>query len=323
MEADLNPQAFGQILSRIRQLLRANLKLFVAIAGAPILVTLAVEAVLAGMIVATLAWLQTTGKPFEMTAVGVTVIVAELIVGLAGWAVMLAGFAFFEPAVSYAALELDAGRTITFREAYAVAWRKPGRYIWLIFLKQLILIAPLVVLGLPLLLLWITFTVGAGKPDPSLAIFLVPLVGVLYLGTLVWVVLAFVRMALVYPVCVTEDRTAWDALRRGNDLSKGGRLRIFLVGLVIYAASIAVVLACELAGFLLAAIGMIPLVVPHVSAVVTYLGYIWMGLVGLCFLALLFLCTGLIPTAYSIAFAILYRNHIRMEGVAAATGVAG
>jgi hypothetical protein len=323
MEADLNPQAFGQILSRIRQLMRSNLKLFVAIAGVPVVVTLAVEGVLAGMIVATIAWLQASGRPAEMTAAGVTVIVAESIVGLAGWAVMLGGFALFEPAVSYAALAVDAGRTVTFREAYAVAWRKPGRYFWLIILRQLILVAPLVVLGVPLLLLWITFTLGAGKPDPSLAIFMVPLVMVLYMITLVWMVLAFVRMALVYPVCVAEDRTAWDALRRGNDLSKGGRLRIFLVGLVIYAFSVAAVLVCELAGFLLAAIGMIPLAVPHLSPLVTYAGYIWMGLVGLCFVAVLFLCMALIPAAYSVAFAVLYRNHIQMEGRATAAGVAG
>jgi hypothetical protein len=323
MEADLNPQAFGQILSRIRQLLRANLKLFVAIAGAPVLVTLVVEGALAGMILATAAWLQSAGKPVEMTAAGVSVIAVESMVGTAGVVVMLAAFAFFEPAVSFAALELDAGRTITFRQAYAVAWRKPGRYLWLIILRQLIMIAPLVILGVPLLLLWLTFTVGTGKPDPSLAMFLVPLGMLLYLVTLVWIVLAAIRTALVYPVCVAEDRTAWDALRRANSLSKGGRLRIFLVGLVMYAASVAAILACELAFFLLAAIGLIPQIWSHISPVATYLGYIWMGLVGLCFVALLLLCMALIPATYSIAFAVLYRDHIQMERRAAAAGIAG
>jgi hypothetical protein len=320
MEAALNSQAFGQILSRIWQLLRAHLKLFTAIGSAPVAVALAVEGAIAGMVVATMAWLQSAGKPIEMSAAGVSVIAVESIVGMAGVVAMLAAFAFFEPAVSHAALELDAGRTTTFRQAYAVAWRKPGRYVGLILLKQLILMAPMVVLGVPMLLIWVTFTVGAGKPDPSLALFMVPLAMVLYIGTLVWVVLASIRMALVYPVCVAEDRTAWDALRRANDLSKGGRLRIFLVGLVVYAATVALVLAVEVVFGLLIGIGLIPQAAFHTSPVVTI---IWMGLVGICFLVALFVCMALITAAYSIAFAILYRDHIRMERMEAAAGATG
>lgn len=310
MEADLHPQAFGQILTRIWQLLRAHLTLFIAIGAPPAGVMVAIYAVVLGLVFSTMQFVQ---QPIGAT--GVAIIVADCLVGILGFAVILITFALFEPAASYAALQLHAGLNVTFQEAYGAAWRKTGRYLWLLILRQLIVGAPMV---LPLLIFF-AFSFGAvvagGNNASGLAILGICFVILLYLAALVWAILATIRLVLAYPACVAEDIPAWQAICRSNRLSEGGRLRIFLVGLVLYAITYGVTLVCELAFGIVAGLGMIPILVFHLGPAWSITGAVLLGICFLCVLLLLVMC---VSSSYSIAFAILYREHVRLESAAAA-----
>lgn len=55
----------------------------------------------------------------------------------------------------------------------------------------------------------------------------------LMIPAFVYVVLMSLRYALALPACVLEDLSMRKALRRGIDLSKGGRGRIFVLGLLV------------------------------------------------------------------------------------------
>ncbi len=315
MEAALHPQAFGQVLTRIGRLMRSHLRLVLAIGALPAALLLLVYGLIFALIFFTV---QVVHPPIG--AKDAILIAGDCVAGVVGVAVMLLTMALYEPAASYAGLALDADREVTCRQAYGVAWRKPGRYLWLLLLRQFIAVGPVIVLA-PVFLLLSLGATGAGHIAPALAIAGMLLLGLLYVAAMVWAILVMIRLVLAYPACLAENLTAWQAVRRSNRLSQGGRLRIFLVGLVLYAITYAAVLVCELAFGIVAGLGMIPLVLLQ-------LGRAWMiagaVLLGICFLSVMLLLAMLISSSYSVAFAILYREHVRLESVpAGAPGPAG
>lgn len=300
--------------------MRAHFRLFIEIGALPAGVVAAIYGVVMG-----LAFLTTPYVHQPIGAPGIAVIAVDCLAGLLGLAALLLTFALFEPAASYTALQLDAGRTVTFREAYGAAWSKAGRYFWLLILRQLLVSGPMVAPVLVFCLISVGMVLDGGHAIsannlPILGILLLFLAIVLYLAAVVWAVLATIRLVLAYPACVAENLTAWEAVRRGNRLSQGGRLRIFLVGLVLYAASYGVILACELAFGIVFGIGAIPVYVFHLGPAWTITGIILLGICSSCVLLLLVMC---ISSAYSVAFAILYREHLRLEAASALPGAAG
>ena len=305
MEAALHPQAFGQVLTRIWQLMRPNLRLFIAIAALPAGVTVVIYALTLVLVFLAMRIVH----PF-LGAADIAMIVFACVTGAVGIAAILLTMALYEPAASYAALELDADRKVTFREAYAVAWRRRGRYLWLLLLRQLIAGAPALVLIPPLFLFSLGAKAAGGNAAPALAIAEFLLLGMLYVGAMVWAILVMIRLALAYPACITENLTAWEAVRRSNRLSQGGRLRIFLVGLVLYAVTYAAVLACELVFGIVAGLGAIPVLLFHLREAWAMTGLILLGICLVCALLLLGMC---ISSSYSVAFAILYRQHVCLE----------
>jgi hypothetical protein len=310
MEAALHPQAFGQVLSRIRQLMRPQLKLFIAIGALPAGVAVGIYGVILALVVLAIQFVHP-----PIGAAGVAIIALACVAGALGVAAILLAMALYEPAASYAGLELDAGRTVTFREAYAVAWRKAGRYLWLLLLRQLLIAGPALVLAPFFFLLTLGASLAGGKGAPLLAAIGIMLLALLYIGAMVWAVLVMIRLVLAYPASIVENLTAWEAVRRSNRLSQGGRLRIFLVGLVLYAITYAAMLVLELAFGIVAGLGMIPILIFH-------LGPAWMitgaVLLGICLLSALLLLGMCMSSSYSVAFAILYREHARPEPVPAA-----
>jgi hypothetical protein len=305
MEAALHPQAFGQVLTRIWQLMRPNLRLFIAIGALPAGVTVVIYALTLVLVFLAMRIVH----PF-LGAADIAMIVFACVTGAVGIAAILLTMALYEPAASYAALELDADRKVTFREAYAVAWRRRGRYLWLLLLRQLIAGAPALVLIPPLFLFSLGAKVRGGNGVPALAIIGVLLLVILYIGAMVWAILVMIRLVLAYPACITENLTAWEAVRRSNRLSQGGRLRIFLVGLVLYAVTYAAVLACELVFGIVIGLGIIPIAIFHLGLAWMITGAVLVGICLVCALLLLGMC---ISSSYSVAFAILYRQHVRLE----------
>jgi hypothetical protein len=316
MEADLHPQAFGQILNRIWVLLRAHWRVFLGIAVVPFTLLLPFYALLLGMI------LYTT----RLTRAGLTptagiVICLGILVGAVLLLAAMALFALYEAAGSYAALQADAGIAVGFREAYGEAWRKAGRYLWLAILRQLIVMAPFLVLGALIGVCASLFAIAQGHANPGMEFVVLPLIVLFYLVGIVWVVLVLIHLALSFPACVAEDLTAWEAVKRSYRLTRGGKLRIFLVALVIYAISYAAIFALELVFFILAAAGAGMFTLLHLGRMTAYTGA---GFLGICFLCFLLFAISGIYAAYSTAFAVLYRDHRRLEaGPAVAPGVAG
>jgi hypothetical protein len=309
MEAALHPQAFGQVLTRIWRLMRPNLRLFIGIGALPAGVTLVIYALILALIFPAVEFVR---QPIG--AAGVAMIAFACVAGAVGVVVIMLTMAIYEPAASHAALELEADRKVTFREAYAVAWRRRGRYFWLLLLRQLIVAGPATLLVPAFLLFSLGATVRGGSSAPALAVMGILVLALLYMGAMVWAVLVMIRLVLAYPACIAENLTAWEAVRRSNRLSQGGRLRIFLVGLVLYAVTYAAMLACELVFGIVAGMGAIPVLVFHLGEAWVMTGLILLGICLFCTMLLLAMC---ISSSYSVAFAILYREHVRLESTAA------
>jgi hypothetical protein len=72
---------------------------------------------------------------------------------------------------------------------------------------------------------------------------------------------------------------------------------------------------CELAFGIVAGLGIIPLMIFHLGQVWMITGAVLVGICLVCALLLVGLC---MSSSYSVAFAILYREHARLEPVPAA-----
>ncbi len=227
------PKTFGQILDRTYRLMRTHLKLFLGIASVPCLALILIVAAVMGFmfieIGPTIAQ-KTVPTPMFPLYLGAIMVPAELI--------LLALFALYMPAASYAATQADQGVAVTFGQAYGVAWRRFGRSLWMMIVTVLYIIVPVVVaavlIGIGALLLHRAAGVGA---SPNGTILLIPLLVLLYIGFAVYSIWIMVRFALAYPVCVSEELTGWSSLQRSVRLTKGAKARIFLVLLVVYAAT--------------------------------------------------------------------------------------
>lgn len=310
------PMTFGQILDRTYRLTRANLRLFFGIACVPsagfFLLIAVIMACIAPRIFAQIAQ-DSAPSPTFPTYLG------ALFIALA-YPVLFVLFALYLPAASYAATQADRGISVTIREAYSVAWRRFWRYLWLMILPALFVVVPLVViaalLGIGALLLHnnTSFT-----SDPATMFFLIPVVGLLYIGFMVYCVLIMLRFAVAYPASVTEDLTAWDSLQRSAQLTKGSKGRIFLVLLVIYAITYAVNLVMMLIFFVLVAVVAGISILAHVTQdSPAFFVLIGLGVLG--YALVILACTMFAYAVYTTALAVLYRDQrLRIDGPLPAT----
>src|SRR5579863_8481946 len=74
------------------------------------------------------------------------------------------------------------------------------------------------------------------QPNP-IFIVLFPFLSFLQMAAMVVGVIVALRFSLAFPASVFEDLTAWQAIKRSGVLTRGAKGRIFLVLLVIYAAT--------------------------------------------------------------------------------------
>ena len=302
----------GQILDRIYRLMRANLRLFFGVAAVPsATIFVFLTAMLCFMI--PLLGPQMDGQPTTPLAPPPYFPFIVLL----GYPITLVVYALYMPAASFATTKTDLGISVSFRQAYVVAWSRFGRYLWLMILCILCVVVPITVIAALIaagvLILHHAASVGAG---PAGAFFLVPLLVLLYLGIFVYCVLIMLRLAVAYPACVEEGLTAWAAVRRSAGLTRNAKGRIFLVMLVVYAVTYAVNLVCILVLFALAAIGTMAAVGAHVT-----LGspafFILAGLGILGYLLVIVAATMLSCAAMTTAMAVLYHDQrLRMDALA-------
>ncbi|HEY1803979.1 MAG TPA: hypothetical protein VGG45_05820 [Terracidiphilus sp.] len=306
---------FGQVLDRVLRLMRSHLRLFVSIGlvpGAGIIAFYGIVIAAFFPVLKTLALHQAPAAGFSPASLaGLAVAYA------AGVVLMVLLYALYEPAAVYAALELNSGRPVTFGAAWAMAWSRAGRFIWLAILRALIVMLPLVVFGgLILGSVGLSLAHGQGGMNPSLMMVVFPLFMLLYIAWMVYTVLIMLRLVLAMPACVAEDVSAWRAFRLSNQLTHGAKGRIFLLGLLIYAIAYAAFLVAEIVIFFLAAMVALVGMMLHLS--LAPWGYIGIGAGVLVFAFAYLLWIAATAGAFSTLFAVVYQDQrARLDGVAA------
>jgi len=301
------PMTFGQTLDRIYRLMRSQFKLFLAVASVPAVAMVAIMALF--FAIAFIPILSQLPKQPDPTLMIRLMIPSMLLI----LPLSLAVFALYLAASIHAAMQANLGLTITFREAYAVAWKRIGRYLWLTILIYIIAFLP--ALLLELLIFGATGLLSTNNAEPNPALFLlIPLIALLFIGAIVYGVIIAMRLSLAFPASLAEDLTAVAALRRSGQLTQGAKGRIFLILLVIYALGY----AAEMVGiFVLAAvIGIGALIMAACGVQMpSVAGIIGLVLAGLLLIAFLYLLTALLWSAFSTSFAVLYHDQrLRKEG---------
>jgi uncharacterized membrane protein len=314
---------FGQILDRTYKVCRANIKLFLSIASVPsvavLVMLVAIFACMAPMIFSQIAAAQASDGAPPSLSPGMlpSVFAGVLLVVL--YPLIFAVSALYMPAASYAATQADRGVKVTFGNAYRVARTHFWRYLWLLVLPALYVIVPLIVIAIIVGVGAVLLHLGNSNTDPATMFFLIPLVGLLYLGLIVYCILLMLRFALAYPASVEEGLTAWGALQRSASLTKGAKGRIFLVLLVVYAVMYAVNLVFIMAFMFVAAIvGGIALMA-HVSQGSPAF-FILIGLAALGYVLVLVACTTISYAAYTTTLAVVYHDQrLRKDSLPPAT----
>jgi uncharacterized membrane protein len=188
-----------------------------------------------------------------------------------------------------------------------------GRYFWLQILRALIVSIPIVIL---IAILAATGVLSVlGHRDSNAALVMVPAMLLGEIGGLVWAVLVFIRIALAFPAAIGEDLTAWRAIRRSFELTRGAKGRIFVVGLVLVFLNYAGVFVLEIVLMAIVAVGLLVGALLHLSIAWAIGGGC---VVGIVLLAGLMLWSSIGWSALCIGTAALYRDQrLRAEGAAA------
>jgi hypothetical protein len=306
------PMTFGQILERVSRLVRSRWKTLGGIGVAPITGVVMFEALFFGALYL-FGDLKLPATPTNLQRLQWIVIPFDLI--LIPAIVVLYGL--YYGAASYAALQADRDLPVTIAQAYRHAWSRLGRYVWLMILRSLLI-------GLPFIPIMLVIGVGAllmagmaknGSDSAGVLFVLIPLAVLLYLAAIVYAVFMSLRLSLAYCACVHEGLTARQAITRSGFLTQGAKGRIFLVALVIYAISYAVMMAFYIAGFIIAGAVMLAGSAGLSAHDTTPFGYAAIGLAILAAAAIIIFWSALLMAAYSASFAVLYRDQcLRRDG---------
>ncbi|HEY1985905.1 MAG TPA: hypothetical protein VGG85_10865 [Terracidiphilus sp.] len=232
MESSLRPLTLGEILDRTAQLYRSNFLVFAGIFSiyAGVALVLNLGQIGLGVLVHNGPATTQFSWPLVISG-GIEWILLVLLLG--------AAVAAINRAVGWVHL----GEAATIRSAYASTLPRFGRYLWLMTITALLAWLPLGVFYGAYFFYVFRYVRPKGilsHPNAtadqqavlmfglvSLVFALVALVGFVY-G-----VLMSLRYALALPSCVLEDLTARKAIRRGIELSKGARGRIFVLFLLV------------------------------------------------------------------------------------------
>jgi len=308
------PMTFGQILDRTYRLLQKHYRLFLGIAAVPAAFMLVLVSGLVAFVFVTIGP-QLTGQPAAPPVFPPWLFV--LIFTL--YPVVLLIGALYLPAAFFATTQADRGVTVSFRQAYSVAWSRFGRSLWLMILGILILVVPIIVIAALIGGAMVLMNHGAGSGSGSAQPFLlIPLVMLLYLGIFVYSVLMMLRFAVAYPACIEEDLPAWKALQRSASLTSGAKGRIFLVMLVIYAVVYAVEMVCIFVFLAVAALIAFAAMAAHVAiGTPAFFTLVGLGIFG--YVTVIGACVLLSYAAFTTALAILYHDQrLRKDALAPA-----
>jgi hypothetical protein len=302
------PMTFGKILDRIFGLMRSQLKLFIAVSTVPAVAMILMMALFFAIaFVPIFSQLPKQPDPQQMFRLFLPSMFFIMPLSLLVFALYLA-------ASIHAAMQANLGIPITFREAYQVAWKRIGRYLWLLFLIYIIAFLPMLVMELVMIVPMQLFAMGKSGPLTPL-VYLIPLEMLLFIAALVYGVIIAMRLSLAFPASLAEDLTARAALRRSGQLTQGAKGRIFLVLLVIYALGYAAEMVGIMALGAVVGIGALAMAACGVQ-MPSVAGTIGIVLASLCFVAFLYFWMALLWSAFSASFAVLYHDQrLRKDGL--------
>lgn len=239
MNEILRPSTLGEILDRTAQIYRRNFWLFAGIGALPIGVMIAAAA-LALLLISGTAVLVKGGNISDSISIPLAVVV--LLVVLSAY---FTAAIFSMGGLTQAAVSAYRGEKPTIRGALASVRPRFWRYLWYTILQGLyVAVIPLAVafaLAVPLF-----FLLSKAREGPDAAVAagaLVFLVFAIAFGVIIWRALGY---AVGFPVCVAEQKTAWQSLKRAWQLSQGSRGRIFVMFLLVAALAFAVSMAASI-----------------------------------------------------------------------------
>lgn len=304
------PMTFGQMLDRIFRILRGHVWLFTGIGAIPFGIVFGLYAVIGAVLFLTGAFPHPPAQPDTATILWIVLPVFLIIVPVS---ILLYGL--YYGASAYAALRADQGFKVTVSESFSHAWSKAGRYVWLMFLRGLIVGIPIFVCAFAVFggVAWLGLLRGE-PPNPAALFLLIPLVVLFYIGAFVYAILVSLRLSLAFPVCVQEGLTASQSLKRSGVLTTGAKGRIFLMLVVIYAIGYACAMVFYAVGLFIFAIGALANG-GHLSTPSPWIIGLAVALGRVVFTVAL-LWSVLLMAAYSIAFVVFYRDQrLRQEGM--------
>jgi hypothetical protein len=306
------PKTVGQILDRTYRLTRSHFWLLVGIAAIPSLLILLVVAALEAIV--WIPMIQQFPKPPDPQAMLHMFNPAIVVPGIIVVALLSVAIAsIYLAAGCYASISADAGVKVTISDAYGIAWKRAGRFLWLMVLVYLCACLPLLLVEGVAIAGANMFAHGGITANPAIYL-LIPLAILLYIAAIVYGMLMGLRLSLAFPACVAEGLTARAAIRRSFQLTPGAKGRIFLVILVVYAALYAGMMVAYAAAGLIALIGVIAAALLHVHIAAPW-SYIGLGFLGICAFAAMILFIALTYAAMTTALAVLYHDQrVRKDG---------
>jgi len=232
MSETFRPATLGEILDRTAQLYRRNFWLFVGVAALPIGVIVGVSA-LAGAIWKAF-FSSITVSNFGMTGALAVLFGAIVLVALP---VYIAAAVFSYAGLTGAAANAHRGEGFSIRSALEAVKPQFWRYLWFIILQGIVI--GLIPVGTAVVLITVLLFLApqAGTAGGLALGFVAFLLGAAAFVIVVWLALGY---SLGFPVCVVENKPAWESLQRAWKLSQGTRGRILVMYLLVIALSFAV-----------------------------------------------------------------------------------
>ncbi|HWE85266.1 MAG TPA: hypothetical protein VG267_10005 [Terracidiphilus sp.] len=224
METYLRPMGLGEILDRTAQLYRTHFLLFAGIFAAYAGISLL---------------LSVAGLGLKLVLAGNSLMTVTLVMRVLQAAALLLLVAAPIAAISRAVATAHLGEKVTIRGAYASTLPKFWRYLWLMTIMFFIAWLPFILLYAAffgVLAAFKVFQAGGGHTNPE-GTMVVGIAGLVFLllffPVMIYTVWMSLRYSLGVPAAVVEDLTAWKAIKRSVELSKGARGRIFLLLLLV------------------------------------------------------------------------------------------
>ena len=236
MTETFRPATLGEILDRTAQLYRRNFWLFAGVAALPIATVLAFTAIGGALFAAAAAAFRSANLAGALANPAAIALFALL--ALIAAPVYIASTVFSYAGLMQAAASANRGERMTIRGILKSVRPRFWRYLGFIVLQFIVTImGPGTLAGGAVIALFYGEHITGGNlataPMFGLMIF------VLVFAAIVAIILLALGYSLGLPVCVLEEKPAWQSLQRAWKLSQGTRGRIFVMILLVIALAIA------------------------------------------------------------------------------------